>query len=391
MDSLLEWIAWEREEQDRNLRESGEPGYGDEPDGPLPVIPVCGPQSALRAATVGMTEDDYRPAEVDWSRLVGGAPGLGPDVALTAKLARVLFPTKERGAAVGPKGRGRTFNLKPFKPRVVRPYIYEKKIVGRKKWKRMLSLGSAPAVPAGATICDISRERFINLYSGVAFANRCGCVMNAHLTVAWTLLGLSDEEAFDWAFEMMQDRIRDWFGRAHSTPVWMYSNERSVRSGLHTHWLLSVPPEGAVSFGAWAGETFLTRCGAMGSPENAIRLDPISNMFGQWRLFQYLCKGIKQRARMLPACRAADGLPVYLGDLIEFAYEPTWDVLGRRRMGMSDSINTKQRELGYIDEGMLPHRRAPNFKSLLELGVIDVRRLYSDEYYREWERLELRL
>lgn len=377
-NSVHDLIQSEWEDRARTLRESGDVGYGDRLGARYTQLPANGPEAAIRDAVMGASGNDY----VADNRNATAAPVVHQVPIAVTKIFRSASGSQ---IVCAPKWVNPFLLPKRVVSEAERPHIYERKYQGKARYAKQEYLARQP-LPADALICDIEPDRFINLYSGVAFANRCGCVMNVFVTVTWSDLGLTDEAVFGGAFEEFQDRCRDWFGRQEVKPIWLYSMERSHRAGLHTHWMFSVPHEQLACFKAWITDSLMNRLGDRHTIGKAVDVKPITNLHGQWEVFQYLCKGVRSSARIVPARRSIDGLPIYLGDLIKRSYEPSWDIPGKRRVGMSDSINGAQRRKGFIDDAAMPWSHAPNFRSLLELGETDVRKLYSEIYYEDWKR-----
>jgi hypothetical protein len=228
----------------------------------------------------------------------------------------------------------------------------------------------------------IDKEQFIDLYSAVSFANGHGVALNTHVTINWTSLGYTDHSV---AAKALQDgffkplhgwyKYNNWDGkysvRDPHQLFWIYSHENSPRTGFHTHILLGVAVEMRKDFKKWVVDrvTKLSKIGPVPKEVVEIVCPPSQQIGRQWRRFQYLCKGLD------PAATAT--LPnnkiVRLSNFVEYGYINPGRITCKNRVGMSRNLSKTEREkLG--------------FKSMMERGMFDKRKLYTSKMYDDWIR-----
>lgn len=258
------------------------------------------------------------------------------------------------------------------------PHLYIIKRVAKRKVGRL-------ALPVfgitDASIDDIlprnlTADQFTNLYAAVSFANSDGVILRAHVTIAWSLLGYKDH---DEIAEVLSKRFikhyAQWCRDNDATPMWIYTHECSPQVGLHTHFLCAVPDELLVAFRAWIKGRVGTITLTNPPSKRAVRVvAPPSDPLGrQWRMFQYICKSVAPYAIIKsPDHAETEEGSVFVADLIQFGYENPGEIKCKNREGTSANIGASARK----DVG---------FTSLLEQGVLDVRRLYGGEVYRQWQ------
>ena len=283
-----------------------------------------------------------------------------------------------------------------------RPYVYVvKKRLRSRSYKVRLNVGcqGVPDFTPRAASRRITTDEFVNLYSAVAFANRCGLILNCHVTILWGALGFTDHDEIAEAFLGFTRRLRDWCAQRGFETAWIYSHENSPLAGLHTHILLSVQNKHAREFRAYAMESLakVSRIKPLPTAPKAVdvkirapRSADIEHrrqscIRVQWLWFQYLTKGMDGATKFERIRCPGDRFEqIYLGDLIRFWPQDTGVVNCKNRVGMSRNLSPSRRASGYINEDALI--RAPRFKSALEMNNdhVDVRRLYSDAYHKQF-------
>ncbi|MFP4893162.1 hypothetical protein [Paraburkholderia sp. EG304] len=224
----------------------------------------------------------------------------------------------------------------------------------------------------------LSASQVRELYSAVAFANSTGQVMNVHISITWGLLGISDHEAAAKALcHQFMKHLRDWY--QHKVPkdrpfVWLYVHEVGQRHGFHTHILTDIPVELRPAFREWV-RARLAGAARLGVPPHkdaskvvAPPSDPIGR---QWWYLQYLAKGVSAKAEV----RSVVGVDPYVrvAKLIKHPLKSPGDVGCRKTCGVSNNIGKES-------------RKKAGFRSLLERGIADVRRLYAGMEYLEYLR-----
>lgn len=170
------------------------------------------------------------------------------------------------------------------------------------------------------------RSEVPRLYSAMAFAmRRYGRVMNAHMTVLWKLLGVTDpnkaveilskynHEAAKWlAVGDGDDVVRTRHSRrasGTSAPhLFVYVHEQAQEKAFHTHELMSLPVRRAQEFAEWSKECLARLAGCARPDEAAVFFTPASEKRRQfspyqgareefaverhWRWFRYLTKSL---------------------------------------------------------------------------------------------------
>ncbi len=217
----------------------------------------------------------------------------------------------------------------------------------------------------------LKRTQFNDLYSAIAYANTLGLVMNCHVSITWGLLGiLNHTEAAKTLTHRVIKALRQWYKdrTGRDQLAWIYVQENGRIHGFHTHLMLAIPNELRMPFREWLKSRLSDVCRLDSMPKEAFHVTaPPSDRIGrQWRYFQYLTKGIDE-SEMLPA-RVGWNSHIPVSRLINIGVENPGDVQCRKKCGVSNLIGVKARQ------------RA-GFRSLLDQGVTDVRRLYAGMEY----------
>ena len=217
----------------------------------------------------------------------------------------------------------------------------------------------------------LTAAQFVDLYSAVAYANSLGLVMNSHVCITWGLLGILDHtEAANTLTDRVIKPLRQWckdhMGRDQL--AWLYVHENGRTHGFHTHMILAIPNDLRIAFKGWLKNRLSALCREGSMPKEAFHINayPSDRIGRQWRHFQYLTKGIDGSDELSACVGWHSHVPV--GRLINAPLENPGDVQCRKKCGVSNLIGVKARQ------------RA-GFRSLLEHGVTDVRRLYAGSEY----------
>lgn len=230
----------------------------------------------------------------------------------------------------------------------------------------------------------LTKKQFIELYSGISFANAFGVALYARVTILWKMLGYTDHikaaEALQNGFFDPLDR---WYkynntpknGVKHIHPLyWAYTHENSKKAGFHTHIIIGIPMELRKKFRVWARERVaeLSKIKPVNKECIKVTCPPSDPVGRQWRSFQYMCKGIDQKATVeIPGYPE----PVPMFQLIEPNYESPGHIACKNRMGMSTRmrISARRKNIGFI--------------SWMEKGVFDRRIVYTSNLYDTWHAL----
>jgi hypothetical protein len=210
-----------------------------------------------------------------------------------------------------------------------------------------------------------------DLYGAVAYANTLGLVMNCHVSITWGLLGILDHtEAANALTHRVIKALRQWYKdhTGRDQLAWLYVHENGRIHGFHTHLMLAIPNDLRMAFREWLKSRLSNVSRLDSMPEEAWHVTaPPSDPIGRQSIYiQYLTKGIDEKAE-LPS-RVGRNSHIPISRLIKFEVENPGDVRCRKKCGVSNLIGVKARQ------------RA-GFRSLLDQGVTDVRRLYAGLEY----------
>lgn len=257
----------------------------------------------------------------------------------------------------------------------------------------------------------ITKEQFIELYSAVCFANEYGVALNAHVCIQWSLMGYSDHSE---AAKVLQDEfikhLASWYNfnmdnfdvHLPHELFWIYTHECPPNGGFHTHFLVGIPNEMRNEFRAWVknriAKIWNKKCRYDGCiktmPKEIVKIvcPPSRPIQRQWYYFQYLCKGLDPKATIEShqdsqpihyLCKGFDPLViieihqdpqlVLLSNFIRFSYCNPGHITCKNQVGLSRNFSrTERKKFG--------------FKSYMENGIFDIRRLYSSHRYDSWHR-----
>jgi hypothetical protein len=217
----------------------------------------------------------------------------------------------------------------------------------------------------------LTQAQFVDLYSAVAYANTLGLVMNSHVSITWGLLGIKDHtDAANTLTDRVLKPLRAWYkyrtGRDELAGLYVHENGRI--HGFHTHLIIAIPNKLRLAFKYWLNNCLSALCrhGAMSKETSHINAYSSDRIGRQWRHFQYLTKGIDDKEELPARVGWHSHIPV--SRLIKEGLENPGEVLCRKKCGVANLIGIKARQTA-------------GFRSLLEQGVTDVRRIYSGMEY----------
>jgi hypothetical protein len=217
----------------------------------------------------------------------------------------------------------------------------------------------------------------LELYSAVAFANASGILMNVSLSITWGLIGISDHNAAANALQyQFLKHLKGWRqpkkGRGAAVP-WLYVHEVGDNHGFHTHLLLSVAPELMKDFKQWVKKRLTNISGFESLEKEAFHCRALSHdqIERQWFVLRYFLKGAHPNAKLVSKVGKVPYVRVL--DLIHRGAQSPGRVACQKQCGTSvDLARTRRRKVG--------------FRSLMEQGVLDRRRLYAGMEYLDWVR-----
>lgn len=225
----------------------------------------------------------------------------------------------------------------------------------------------------------LSVKEVSRLYSAMAYANRKGMVFNAHITIAWGLLGLGhvDHNEVANALKTFCKNMLSWardhgLSPAKSKIAYVYAYEASDKLGIHTHVLVSVPQALCEKLRSWAPKGVRGISKVQDIPVEAVhvthgkRRKP--HIGEQWRWFSYLCKGIDPLATV----KTKSNQRILASWLLHHKLNAPGEVRCRKMIGVSSNIAESA-------------QKADGFVSSWQRGLFDVRILYSGDEYRQWQ------
>jgi hypothetical protein len=208
-----------------------------------------------------------------------------------------------------------------------------------------------------------------------------------------------------------------WLGERQIPVAWLANIECDRNDGLHAHIALHVPgtrEDGGKLHGArprthfrrWVREAAARRVGEVIPKAVNVRCSLKSSIISHWICVTYLLKGFDRSAVLMGARNRADGKDLRLGDILPFPYRSAGNVRLERRLWISGNLGPAKRRAGAppgpksqllwrpdilsldvstaveVDSTLEPFptfTREP-FRSAIEDGVYDVRRIYGEEF-----------
>jgi hypothetical protein len=264
-------------------------------------------------------------------------------------------------------------------------------------------------VPASSFMTEAD---FAEVFAAAEFAHKFELRFETTVTIVWGKLGLTDPRQIQAHFTAFLKSVRSWLEAAAYPPAYLYSHEMGPALGLHTHFLIALPPSseggslrpGRIEFKRWLRRwqerQFGRNCPRAIRPRGPNQPRP----WLHWLTVHYLLKGYHPAAVVQSAANSPDGRDVFLGDLIVFNWADPGHVPMGRRYGVSHSLGPDRRALGapsgmdYVLRSKMPvdpftarprglpygDRTGPivpkPFRSRYEDGARDIRLLYPSEF-----------
>lgn len=204
------------------------------------------------------------------------------------------------------------------------------------------------------------------VYDAMAYGMwRDGALMNTHLVIVWSMMGLSDAEGFDM-LGLYLNEARKWARvggglrrqrrsvRSVLTKTelrYVYVNENTPGRGFHSHVLMNLPPSICREFDAWS-RSCLVRLSGRNIHRDAYRLvrsygktstDEVRNA---WRWFRYIVKELHPSEQFFWKDRDAGQIIQINGrDILNpWSVRPAVDVREMKLTGTSHNIGKKAQE-----------------------------------------------
>lgn len=250
----------------------------------------------------------------------------------------------------------------------------------------------------------ISEAEFAAIYAAADFAAEFEMWMDTSVTISWSLLGVTGDDAVQAAFTGFTKCLRDWLIRRANPVAFVYAHEFGPVVGLHSH--VNVFIAGAryrEDFRHWVREWSTHVVGRHVPRAVRVAGPRVEEPWLHWLRFGYLMKGYDHDCVVQSGRVSPDGRDVRLGDLIPFAWTDPGSVTLKKRVGVSRSLGSDRRSIGvpagldYLLDALIDPTictwlgwreqgagaqscRTKPFRSKYEDGARDVRMLYGHEF-----------
>lgn len=297
----------------------------------------------------------------------------------------------------------------PDERQAERPHIFVTKMRERRRTDVRLATVTQPSR-------DLTFQEVTSAHTAFEFAAAFDVLLDVHVTLDFGRLGKHEPDEVQAALSQFTRCYSAWCNERLITPSWVASVEMGSDQSFHAHIALHVPGDLGplpmpfrTDFRKWA-KGYTERRGGWVPRAIKVRCGRKESLLTHWIVFSYLVKGYERTAVLRSARNCSDRHPIMLGDIIARHYRDPGPVALNRRLSISNSLGPKRREFG-VPTGrdfMLPH--GPNwaafnidrhqpltlheelttrwqvpiptpFRSTLEDGVFDVRRLYPPCFY----------
>lgn len=213
----------------------------------------------------------------------------------------------------------------------------------------------------------ITAEECIDVYNAIAFANALGRILNTHISITWSTVGLADDAQIQAATARLLHSLEATCAQ-HNFPVaWVSVMERGKKRGLHTHILMSCRTEWIDQLSIWLRESVASIAhlkpliGTAGETVS-VKANEERNTNIQWSIFRYLMKGMDPAATH----KFATGI------------RPLAETLGIALKDQGAFVGKRVRIAGLL---AAPERTRRGYSSFLDEGCASPFKLYSSIYY----------
>lgn len=302
-----------------------------------------------------------------------------------------------------------------------RPHLFVRKL-------RRRPGGLQTITPGNARAHDLTVEEFTSIHAAAEFAARSGMPLDMHTTLDFAKLGVFDPGEVKAALSRFVRCYSAWCSERHLPSGWISCIEMSKSLTYHAHVVLFVPgyyglqmgpPKDTLrlEFRRWVRGYAKRNYGVDDPSALRVRGGRTESWMTHWILTTYLMKGFDRKAVLCSARNSPDGMCIQLGDVIPWHYCDPGPVALNRRIGVCENLGRSRRLFGSPKgfESNLP--RKPDltqslfdrpklteleeflrpktvvlptpFRSALEDGVRDVRKLYPQDFYEFVTRLSL--
>ena len=294
-----------------------------------------------------------------------------------------------------------------------RPHVFVNKLPDRpgshraRRW-----VNNGPGFDRAPKPWDFNTQEYTSIHAAADFAAYSGMLLDCPVTLDIRRLGGVGPGDAQRILSQFLRCYAAWCSD-HSFPsAWIAVIEVGHDGNYHAHIALYVPADHRglrTKFRTWA-RTYTDRRGGHVARAIKVRGGRVHSVITHWISIAYLAKGFDRDAVLCSARNSPDGMPIRLADIIPRHYRDPGPVATSRRISISNSIGPARRAIGVpagldhllstrpdwssIDlwrmteltpeEKSRPYVGIPvpaPFRSTLEDGIYDVRRLYPPEFY----------
>lgn len=274
---------------------------------------------------------------------------------------------------------------------------------------------------------DLSKDEVLKVLAAAEFSAAFSMYLDVLVTLDFGRMGIADPEKARMELQRFLKAANSWLGERGLPVAWVANIERDSKDGLHAHIALHVPGlrveeheligvRHRTHFRSWARDAVRRRVGRRIPRAVNVRCSLKSSIISHWICVTYLLKGFDRNVVLMAARNRQDGEDLRLADILPFPYRSAGDVGLERRIMVSGNLGAGRRAVGIppgaapqlpsqpdilslqvATEGApIPTRRARSspphgpFRSSVEDGVFDVRRVYGADFAAFVSRLKPR-
>lgn len=233
----------------------------------------------------------------------------------------------------------------------------------------------------------INEADFAALYAAAQFAERVGAPLSTHVTLTWSLFGITEPGAVHAHLHAFVKCLRDWMKQRRLCQFWIFCNERGRIVGLHTHLAVYMPLDLRREFRAWVKAWAVRRYGAHIPRAHRVKFSSSDKPWVHWVIFSYIVKGYDPDVIVVSADHTANDEEIMLGDLIAYPWRDPghvdidrFKVSPHLKANITNELRRQTARRAPVDPfGQRKAGRLPvwqGFRSSYDEGCRDVRGLY---------------
>ncbi|MCX7302810.1 MAG: hypothetical protein NTV73_00510 [Hyphomicrobiales bacterium] len=156
---------------------------------------------------------------------------------------------------------------------------------------------AAEPLPRDEASTGLRAIDFQNLRHAASLANLRSQVLNVHITIAWSTVGVVGDKEVGEANGQFLELMRHWLSERDIGHAWIWVLERKATVGLHSHILVHVPMMHQHRLKSWVEGAFVTATGKTAVKERGcksvfVRTTHNWNWEQQGIWFSYVLKGL---------------------------------------------------------------------------------------------------